>query len=733
MRRSVAMLRCGGAGRAFLAHGLGRMRNGGGRGVAEEVLSEARRENYDNTLLVQCGGRRPVCQRRRCVCGLPDRRNRLAGLRKNRKSFARPRGNILTWREMRGHRQQQTVGVVALMRVGLLKAAAAIGASAPLLVLLMLSLVEAAPDASGDPGRQEPPAVAPAAGTLAPAVADWLEQAAATYQTDVAGKLSVPRHAEASDAFATLRAAVEGALAYVRYWIERAYETAGLPPPAFSQASVALLTDRTARDARAFIEARRKAEADWREAVERADAARRTDEPGEGSSGDSAAEAERKRAEARKEELRKLKEDLDRRIEEGLRKLEELEKLDKTRKTEATRRGLAADAARSAEEALKAMADQARRLAGERRAAEQGRPAAARAGDERKAADAEAARKAEAERKAAEDRRLAEARAAEVKAAEERRRAAAQTEAARRAADAEAVRKAEAERKAAEEKRLAEARAAEAKAAEERRLTAAEAEAARKAAEEKRLAEARAAEVKAAGERRLAAAEAEAARKSAKADATRRAEAERKAAEEKRLAEAALEEPRKAAETAQARKGETERETAGEQRQIEPGSADERRAVAATAPDAVGATPEARKKSSEAAAGGAVATAAGRPSAERPRAKRISDAAPRASASHKQRKQARAKRTHAKADVRAWRRQAARPHCKPRRAVRTRSKRARHVHVVKPGETLWSISRRHLGNGAHYTKVHRANRKQIRNPHRIYPGQVLRLPARQRR
>jgi len=52
------------------------------------------------------------------------------------------------------------------------------------------------------------------------------------------------------------------------------------------------------------------------------------------------------------------------------------------------------------------------------------------------------------------------------------------------------------------------------------------------------------------------------------------------------------------------------------------------------------------------------------------------------------------------------------------------------VHVVKRGDTLWDISRRYLGNGASYKKIHRLNRRIIRNPHRIYPGQVVRLPKR---
>ncbi|RVU13810.1 LysM peptidoglycan-binding domain-containing protein [Methylobacterium oryzihabitans] len=48
---------------------------------------------------------------------------------------------------------------------------------------------------------------------------------------------------------------------------------------------------------------------------------------------------------------------------------------------------------------------------------------------------------------------------------------------------------------------------------------------------------------------------------------------------------------------------------------------------------------------------------------------------------------------------------------------------------VVRGDNLWSISRRVYGRGLRYTVIFGANQPQIRNPHRIYPGQVFVLPG----
>lgn len=51
----------------------------------------------------------------------------------------------------------------------------------------------------------------------------------------------------------------------------------------------------------------------------------------------------------------------------------------------------------------------------------------------------------------------------------------------------------------------------------------------------------------------------------------------------------------------------------------------------------------------------------------------------------------------------------------------------RRLHVVR-GDNLWNIARAHYGDGWRYTTIFDANKEQIRDPHRIYPGQVFSLP-----
>jgi nucleoid-associated protein YgaU len=52
--------------------------------------------------------------------------------------------------------------------------------------------------------------------------------------------------------------------------------------------------------------------------------------------------------------------------------------------------------------------------------------------------------------------------------------------------------------------------------------------------------------------------------------------------------------------------------------------------------------------------------------------------------------------------------------------------------VVSRGDSLWHISQVTYGAGRRYAIVYQANRNQIRNPNRIYPGQIFVLPVKER-
>ena len=51
--------------------------------------------------------------------------------------------------------------------------------------------------------------------------------------------------------------------------------------------------------------------------------------------------------------------------------------------------------------------------------------------------------------------------------------------------------------------------------------------------------------------------------------------------------------------------------------------------------------------------------------------------------------------------------------------------------VVQPGNNLWRIARSTYGRGTRYTVIYQANKDQIADPNRIYPGQVFALPTAQ--
>lgn len=50
------------------------------------------------------------------------------------------------------------------------------------------------------------------------------------------------------------------------------------------------------------------------------------------------------------------------------------------------------------------------------------------------------------------------------------------------------------------------------------------------------------------------------------------------------------------------------------------------------------------------------------------------------------------------------------------------------TYTVASGDTLWKISQTIYGNGAKYTEIFEANKPMLKNPDKIYPGQVLRIP-----
>ena len=50
-------------------------------------------------------------------------------------------------------------------------------------------------------------------------------------------------------------------------------------------------------------------------------------------------------------------------------------------------------------------------------------------------------------------------------------------------------------------------------------------------------------------------------------------------------------------------------------------------------------------------------------------------------------------------------------------------------HTVEKGDTLWAIAAKTLGNGARYEEIFEANKPMLSHPDKIYPGQMLRIPA----
>lgn len=60
-------------------------------------------------------------------------------------------------------------------------------------------------------------------------------------------------------------------------------------------------------------------------------------------------------------------------------------------------------------------------------------------------------------------------------------------------------------------------------------------------------------------------------------------------------------------------------------------------------------------------------------------------------------------------------------------AVTPETPRQGHI-VIQPGNNLWKLSRVIYGRGTQFTVIYEANKEQIRNPGRIYPGQIFTTP-----
>jgi nucleoid-associated protein YgaU len=66
----------------------------------------------------------------------------------------------------------------------------------------------------------------------------------------------------------------------------------------------------------------------------------------------------------------------------------------------------------------------------------------------------------------------------------------------------------------------------------------------------------------------------------------------------------------------------------------------------------------------------------------------------------------------------------------PRMDSRTESRIS--TKIVSRGDSLWRISRITYGDGTRYAVVYQANREKIRDPNRIYPGQIIVIPSKSR-
>lgn len=50
-------------------------------------------------------------------------------------------------------------------------------------------------------------------------------------------------------------------------------------------------------------------------------------------------------------------------------------------------------------------------------------------------------------------------------------------------------------------------------------------------------------------------------------------------------------------------------------------------------------------------------------------------------------------------------------------------------YTVKPGDTLSKIAKAHYGDAMKYPEIFEANKPMLKDPDKIYPGQMLRIPT----
>jgi nucleoid-associated protein YgaU len=62
-------------------------------------------------------------------------------------------------------------------------------------------------------------------------------------------------------------------------------------------------------------------------------------------------------------------------------------------------------------------------------------------------------------------------------------------------------------------------------------------------------------------------------------------------------------------------------------------------------------------------------------------------------------------------------------------AEKPAQRRRSRVYTVRRGDTLWEIAESYFGGGWRYRAIVKQNKRQIKDPHWIYPEQQFRMPG----